>query len=112
MNRHRPAAQSTANDWHKADIKAALEKSGWSFRSLAKHHDVTHGALVQALRSPYPASERRIAEAIGVHPMVMWPTRYNQDGQPINRRFRPHRATQGNRSTGAPRVNGKNARAR
>jgi Ner family transcriptional regulator len=112
MSRHQPAAQSTANDWHKADIKAALEKRGWSLRSLAKHHHLSHGAIKQALRSRYPASEQRIADAIGVHPMVLWPSRYNKDGSSNGRRGNPNWIAQGKRSTRAAAVNVKSARAR
>jgi len=112
MSRHQPTAQSTANDWHKADIKAALEKAGWSLRSLAKHHDLTPPAITQALRGPYPAAEKRIADAIGVHPMALWPTRYDKRGKPNNRRGDANCEAQRNRSTGAERRNGKSARPR
>jgi Ner family transcriptional regulator len=67
-----------SNNWHKADIKAALEKAGWTLRGLARHHSVTHASLAQAFRSSYPASERRIAAAIGVPASKIWPERYAQ----------------------------------
>ena len=28
----------------------------------------------------YPISEKRIADALGLHPMEIWPSRYNSDG--------------------------------
>jgi Ner family transcriptional regulator len=81
----KPAQQ----DWHKADIKAALEKAGWSLRSLARHHDLVHGSVSIALYKPYPKAEKRIADAIGKHPSEIWPTRYNPDGTPKGKRGNP-----------------------
>lgn len=116
MARHERPARAAGTDWHKADIKAALEKRGWSLRSLANHLKLNHTTLAQALHSRYPAAERRIADAIGLHPMVLWPSRYNKDGTPNGRRGNPNwiagRTTRRNRSTHADAGNGKNARAR
>jgi len=112
MNRQHPARKPAPADWHKADIKAALEKAGWSLRSLARHHALSPRAVSQALHSPYPASERRIADAIGVHPMVLWPSRYALDGTSNRRSGNPNWIARGNRSTRAVAVNGKSARAR
>jgi Ner family transcriptional regulator len=112
MVRHKPASQEPAQDWHKADIKAALEKRGWSLRSLAKRHGLSHTTLAQALRSSYPACEKRIAEALDLHPMNIWPSRYNKDGTPNGQRGNPKWIAQGQRSTAASVVNVKSARAR
>lgn len=112
MDRQRTTVRPAQKDWHKADIKAALEKRGWSFRSLASYLEVSHAALTSALVKPYPASERRIANVIGVHPRVIWPSRYDGDGNPINRRCNPYWAARRNRSTRAARGNVKNARPR
>lgn len=74
-------ARSSA-DWHPADIKAALEKSGWSMRGLARHLGVVPSAVTAVLRRPYPRMERAIAAEIGVEPCRIWPSRYRPDGQP------------------------------
>ena len=63
-------------DWHKADIRAALNKNGWTTASLSRHLGFTSGALYQALLRPWPKGERAIAEAIGVDPSDIWPSRY------------------------------------
>jgi len=65
-----------SGDWHPADVKAALEKNGWTIRGLADHYDVHPATIAQALRSKYRKSERRIANAIGVEPSTLWPSRY------------------------------------
>lgn len=75
------AAESSAQDWHPADIKSALNKAGYTMASLADEHNLNSGSsLSKALTSSSPAAERRIADAIGVHPMKIWPSRYNEDG--------------------------------
>ena len=75
------AEQKASKDWHPADIKAALEKQGWTMRALAAHHGLTSStSFSRALTSSMPANERRIADAIGVPPEAIWPSRYNPDG--------------------------------
>lgn len=69
-------------DWHPADIKAALEKRGWSLRRLSFAHRYAAQSLQAALRRPWPAAERIIAGAIGVQPQRIWPSRYRRDGTP------------------------------
>ncbi|WP_275100105.1 helix-turn-helix domain-containing protein [Sedimenticola hydrogenitrophicus] len=67
-------------DWHRADIVCALRKAGWSLRSLSTHHGyASPTTLTNALDRPWPKGERLIAEAIGIDPAVIWPSRYPQD---------------------------------
>ena len=77
MTDTKPPKKPALKDWHVADIKSALEKAGWSLRSLAKHHGYKcTTVLSDALRRPWPKGERIIAEAIGVDPATIWPSRY------------------------------------
>ncbi len=77
-NRTKKASQK---DWHPADIKAALDKAGWTLRALAKHHGLTTSTpLSHTFLRSYPANEKRIADAIGVTPQEIWPSRYFEDG--------------------------------
>lgn len=89
MVKQDPSKKPAQQDWHKADIKAALEKAGWSLRSLARHYGLVHGAVAIALYRPYPAAEKRIAAAMGKQPADIWPTRYNADGTPKGKRGNP-----------------------
>ena len=73
-------------DWHRADIKAALEKAGWSLRQLSIHHGVTPKCFQHAMWRPYPKGEKAIADAIGRKPEEIWPSRYGSDGKPNRRR--------------------------
>lgn len=79
----------TIQDWHPADIVAALKKSGWSLRKLSETNGYNPGSLARSLRHPWPQAERVIAQAIGVHPAVIWPTRYNAQGTSNRIRGRP-----------------------
>lgn len=64
-------------DWHRADIVAALHKAGTSIRALSRRHEYAEPTtLSQALNRPWPKGERIIAEAIGVDPATIWPSRY------------------------------------
>ncbi|EKO3919718.1 helix-turn-helix domain-containing protein [Vibrio metschnikovii] len=63
-------------DWHKADIRAALEKAGTNYTKLAAENGIASATLRNALRFPYPKCERIIANRIGVAPEEIWPSRY------------------------------------
>lgn len=93
INSKKPAMKTSSlkensQDWHRADIKAALEKAGWSLRKLSVTHGYVAGVMVQALKKQYPKCELIIAAAIGVAPQTIWPSRYNADG---THKKMPHR---------------------
>ncbi len=71
-------------DWNWEDLLATIRKRQWSLRQIAKEEGYAHGnVLGEAKRRPYPAAERILAAYAGVHhPMVIWPSRYDADGQP------------------------------
>lgn len=73
--------KASREDWHPADILAALHKRGITLRGLAAEHGLNSSStLSAAMVRSYPANEARIAAAIGVHPKEIWPSRYNEDG--------------------------------
>lgn len=63
-------------DWHRADVKAALEKKGLSLKKLARSNDLASTTLSNVFRVNYPKAQKIIAEAIGVSPETIWPSRY------------------------------------
>lgn len=69
-------------DWHPADVVAALRKAGWSLRKLSQHHGYVPTALAHALQRPWPKAQRLIAEALGVQPETIWPSRYTKKELP------------------------------
>jgi len=80
MDTVKRSKKASRQDWHPADIVAALHKRGITLRKLADRHGITHRALNAALRERRLPAERRIAEAIGIPAQIIWPTRYNADG--------------------------------
>lgn len=112
MNAHNPKKANTdteapVQDWHPADVKAALHKAGWTMSALAHLHNLTSSnTLSKALTNSYPIAEKRIADALGLHPKDIWPSRYYDNGEIKPRGFH---AIQFNRLK--PVVNGKDSTA-
>ena len=68
-------------DWSRKKILLALEQAGWkTINALAAHYGIAESTLRNAMCFPYPASEQRIAAALGLHPKVIWPSRYDEEG--------------------------------
>lgn len=63
-------------DWHRADVIAALKKNGTSMAALSRQSGLSSGSLYNALVRPWPKGENIIAQAIGLEPKEIWPTRY------------------------------------
>ncbi|MCP1659298.1 helix-turn-helix domain-containing protein [Neisseria perflava] len=63
-------------DWHRADVVAALKKRGWSVRALSIASGLAPNTLGTALQCPYLKGEKIIADAIGISPNEIWPSRY------------------------------------
>ncbi|MDU4301668.1 MULTISPECIES: helix-turn-helix domain-containing protein [Eikenella] len=68
--------QLVSQDWHPADIMAALKKRGWTISALAREANVHRSTIWCALHKPYPKSERLIAAALDMNPEQIWPQRY------------------------------------
>lgn len=83
MNEKKLPKKPALGDWHRADIKAAIEKAGWTLRRLSRHHGYkSPSTLTKALDGPWPKGERIIADAIGVEPEAIWPSRYSERRRP------------------------------
>jgi len=81
--------KASQEDWHPADVKAALEKAGLTLRALAAKHGLKGSSSLSAtLVRSLPCNEKRIADALGIHPKDIWPSRYHQDGTPRKRGIR------------------------
>ncbi|MCG9086851.1 helix-turn-helix domain-containing protein [Laribacter hongkongensis] len=68
--------KAALEDWHRADIVAAVHKAGWSMRRLSLDAGLSEWALKNALDRPWPRGERIIASALGMEPEAIWPRRY------------------------------------
>ena len=76
----RPPKKPAPQDWHPADIIAAIWKRRTNLVQLSRLNGYADTSLQQALRNPWPRAEKIIAEAIGVPPQQIWPSRYKADG--------------------------------
>jgi len=76
MEQNNTPKKPVPEDWHPADIVAALRKAGWSVRRLSAHHGYHPKTLNAAIDRPWPKGERYIAEAIGVPPETIWAARF------------------------------------
>ncbi len=86
------AKKSSREDWHPADIVAALHKRGFTLRDIARSHGLKDSStLSKAMIASYPAAERRLADAAGVPVHVMFASRYYPDGTQIPRGIRGER---------------------
>lgn len=81
---------STArNDWHPADIIAALKKKGTTMATVSREAGLSSSTLANALTRPWPKGELLVAEKLGLPPSEIWPSRYfDSYGQPIHRNIR------------------------
>ena len=63
-------------DWHPADIIAALKKRGTSLAEVSRNSGLASSTLANALTRRWPKGERLIAEALDVAPEKTGPSRY------------------------------------
>jgi Ner family transcriptional regulator len=72
-------------DWHPADILAALKKRGHTLAGLSVANGYHPNAAGKALKMPWPAVEQLVAAALGLSPQAIWPSRYDSDNMPRRR---------------------------
>ena len=76
-------------NWHSADIIAALKKHGTSLAALSRKAGLSSSTLANALTRPWPTGELLIAQALDSPPDVIWPERYfDEKGAPVFRQMR------------------------
>lgn len=74
-------------DWHREQIKAAARMRGTSLTDLARASGYDATAFYKtASDRRWPAVERIIAEALGLRPQDIWPSRYDRRGVPLSAR--------------------------
>ncbi len=78
-NNSRPPEQQ---DWHPSDVIAALHRNGLTLSKIAEDNGLTNtGTLSKALRMGFPIAEKRIADALGLKPQNIWPSRFHENGE-------------------------------
>lgn len=63
-------------DWHPADIIAAIKRKGTSLATLSWASGLALSTLANVLTRRWPKGERLIAQTINVSPEEIWPSRY------------------------------------
>ncbi|EEV1312900.1 DNA-binding protein [Escherichia coli] len=64
------------HDWPPEIIKARLHMAGLSLRSLSLKAGYSRDSLKSVLRTPCRPYQQIIADALGVSPEEIWPSRY------------------------------------
>ncbi|KQN46887.1 hypothetical protein ASE93_12310 [Serratia sp. Leaf50] len=78
------------DDWHHADIIAALHKANTTLAALSRQNRLSSSTLANALSRPWPKGEWLIANRLNVHPSEIWPSRYfDNEGLLKDRKARP-----------------------
>lgn len=87
---HSPTFLPYQQDWHKADIIAALHKKGTSLAAESRAAGLSPSTLANALVRPWAKGEQLISKAIGIPAQTIWPSRYfdAQTQEPIVRLMR------------------------
>lgn len=65
-----------SQDWHREHIVAAVHVKGFTLRELSLNAGLKKDSLKNALYRSCPKYERIIADAIGIAPSEIWPSRY------------------------------------
>jgi lambda repressor-like predicted transcriptional regulator len=66
-------------DWHPENIKAEIHKRGLSFRALSLRAGYQKDSLKSVLRTPCKPYQQIVADALGVAPEEIWPSRYQTE---------------------------------
>ncbi|MEZ2577350.1 helix-turn-helix domain-containing protein [Buttiauxella ferragutiae] len=87
---HNPTFLPFQQDWHQADIIAALRKKGTSLAAESRAAGLSSSTLANALSRPWAKGELLISKAIGVPAETIWPSRYfdPQTHEPVVRLMR------------------------
>jgi len=65
-----------------------LSIRGRSLAAVAREHGIMRQTIYQVFLRPYPRAEKIIADALGLRPQDLWPSRYDRHGLPNRRRGR------------------------
>ncbi|MGJ0630128.1 helix-turn-helix domain-containing protein [Xenorhabdus bovienii] len=79
----------TQQDWHPADIIAALRKRGTTLAALSRESGLSSSTLANTLSRPWPKGEYIIANRLDIAPSEIWPSRYfDHQGNLLQRKIR------------------------
>lgn len=73
------ATPHTPQDWDRHAISAELRRRGLTFADLGRANGVNPSAVRDALYGSAPKYENIIADALGLDPAQIWPSRYTAE---------------------------------
>ncbi|MCX8962170.1 transcriptional regulator [Erwinia psidii] len=65
-------------DWDKDDIHYALRKRGLNLCELSRKAGLSDRTLNNSLYRKWPKGDQVIADALGIDPAQIWPSRYSR----------------------------------
>lgn len=68
---------------HRADIKALVEKRGYTLRALDVKFGFPLGTIADTFRYSRPTAEIALANFLDIPPQKLFPNRYTKDGQKL-----------------------------
>jgi len=71
-------AMVTLQNWPRDKVLAEIKERGTSLRKISLAHGYHARTLYSALSRRWPRAEQIIADAIGVTPQEIWPSRYSE----------------------------------
>lgn len=92
-------------DWHPEDVKAAIRKTGLSCERLSVGLGYGMSSVGIALRRPWPKLEALIARHLGRDAWAIWPSRYDEHGNPLKPPAGGRRPSRSSRATAATNRN-------
>ena len=88
------AKKASQKDWTPGRVKMELHDAGLTLSGIAEAAGLTtSSSLSVALTRSSPAAEKRIADALGIHPKTIWPSRYFENGERRPQGFRAIQCT-------------------
>ncbi len=77
-----PTLPQNGADWHPEDVRAAIRKRFGTLLALSRQIGRNRDAVGRAIRDRHASSrvEQEIAEALGVRPHQIWPSRWDARG--------------------------------
>ncbi|WP_417633747.1 helix-turn-helix domain-containing protein [Citrobacter sp. FR21RM1OL9030] len=69
---------SSTENWHRADILAAIKKRGGTLAQLSRDNGLHERTLYNVLERHWPKGEKIISDFIGVPVSSIWPERYKK----------------------------------
>jgi Ner family transcriptional regulator len=69
--------------WNRKRVLAELKARGTSLRAIGDQLGYAPTSIYGVFRTSMPRAEAAIAAVLGTKPHLIWPSRYDQDGDPI-----------------------------